>query len=90
MNGKCRKKSTEITERMPERDEKYRKDSKEEKKERRRFQKTLRRIGFIIMVTRKEFRTSINRRAISLKVDRFQHRFQVRFRLIDFTFDFGI
>ena len=35
----------------------------------------LRRFEFIIMVTWKEFGTSINRRAISLKVDRFHQEF---------------
>jgi len=61
--------------RIPERDEKCRKDSKEEKKEERGFRKMLRRFEFIIMVTWKEFGTSINRRAISLKVDRFHQEF---------------
>jgi len=35
----------------------------------------LRRFGFIIIVTWKEFGTSINRRAIPLKVRDFQYRF---------------
>ena len=61
MNRKCQKNSTEIAGRIPERDEKCRKDSKKEKEEKRKFWKMLRRIEFIIMVTQKKFRTSINR-----------------------------
>ena len=57
----------EIAERILERDEKCQKDSKEEKEEKRKFRKMLRRIGFIIIVTRKEFRTSINRWTTPLK-----------------------
>ena len=64
---KCRKNSTEIAGRILERDGKCQKDSKEEKEEKRKFRKMLRRIGFIIMVTQKEFRTSINRPTTPLK-----------------------
>jgi len=56
----------EIAGRILERNGKCRKDSKEEKEEKRKFRKMLRRIRFIIMVTRKEFRTSINRRTTPL------------------------
>ena len=44
------------------------------------FWKVLGRFGFIIIVTRKEFGTSINRRAIPPKVDRFHH-LEYRFQL---------
>jgi len=57
----------EIVGRILERDGNCRKDSKEEKEERRKFRKMLRRIGFIIMVIWKEFRTSINRWTTLLK-----------------------
>jgi len=57
----------EIARRILERDGKCWKDSKEEKEEKRKFRKMLRRIGFIIMVIRKEFRISINRRTTPLK-----------------------
>ena len=71
--GKCWKNPTESAERILERDGKCQKDSKEEKEEERGFRKTLRRFGFIIMVTQKEFGTSINRRATPPKVDRFRY-----------------
>jgi len=67
MNGKRQKNSMEIARRILERDGKCWKDSKEEKKEKRKFQKTLRRIEFIIIVIRKEFRISINRQTTPLK-----------------------
>jgi len=43
------------------------------------FRKILRRVGFIIIVTRKEFKTSINRRATPPSLDRFQLRISLPF-----------
>ena len=68
----------EIAGRILERDEKCWKDFKEEKEEKRKFQKMLRRIGFIIIVIRKEFKISINRRTTPLKRGQ-EDRLQVRF-----------
>jgi len=81
MDGKCQKNSIEIAGRILEKDEKCRKNSKEEKEKKRKFYKMLRRIGFIIIVIQKEFRTSINRRTILLKRERLEDRFQVRFQI---------
>jgi len=81
----------ESAERILERNGKCRKDSKEEKEEKRGFQKMLRRFGFIIMVIRKEFETSINRRATPLKVDRFRYELiQISSRVyLDLNSDFS-
>jgi len=57
----------EIAGRILERNGKFRKDSKKEKEEKRKFRKMPKRIGFIIMVIQKEFRISINRWTTPLK-----------------------
>jgi len=70
----------EIARRILERDGKCQKDSKEEKEEKRKFRKMLRRIGFIIIVKRKEFRISINRQTTPRKKEDKKIDFKLDFR----------
>jgi len=45
------------------------------------FRKILKKIGFIIIVIWKEFRTSINKRATFPSLERFPYRFQLKISL---------